>query len=59
MKSNKGTKPKEFSLQKLWQTLKAKPLASLRPGRWRQGKNKEGGKVEDMSVEREKNHRTS
>lgn len=29
MKSNKGTKPKEFCLQKLWQTLKAKPLASF------------------------------
>lgn len=29
IKSNKGTKPKEFSLQKVWQILKAKPTASL------------------------------
>ena len=31
-KSNKGIKPKEFCLQKLWHTLKAKPLASFPAG---------------------------
>ena len=38
MKSNKGTKPKEFCLQKLWQTLKAKPLASFQLAEMETGK---------------------
>lgn len=38
MKSNKGTKPTEFCLQKLWQTLKAKPLASFPLGEMEIGK---------------------
>lgn len=59
-KSNKGIKPKEFCLQKLWQTLKAKPLARFPTGGDGDGgENKEGGKVEeDVGVGKESTTRT-
>lgn len=54
MKSNKGTKPKEFCLQKLWQTLKAKPLASFQLAEMETGKkNKEDKVEEDVGVGKE------